>query len=297
VKKAWETIALRKNVDVKQFGYSLDELAMPELKSQAVRQIANAFGVPEYYLSSDVANFATAKSYDLSFHETVVIAQTNLIETTLNEQLLNPLGLALQFHPERLEVFQEAELQKAQGLAVLVGKPILTMDEARAAIEYEPLPPEDVPPRLEGMLVADVESGVVTKNERRVRLGLEEVPEDMSEMSRRQLLAQLAIVKAATDAKLSPAEGVRLALGESLDSLLTEESLGQQPAPVGPPGPGQPMPAVAPDRTGPQANDAAGASNGEAPGYQAAGGQVEVMKALLAEVKAARAQIALREAA
>jgi hypothetical protein len=183
-------------------------------------------------------------------------------------------------------VFQEAELQKAQGLAVLVGKPILTMDEARAAIEYEPLPPEDVPPRLEGMLVADVESGVVTKNERRVRLGLEEVPEDMSEMSRRQLLAQLAIVKAATDAKLSPAEGVRLALGEPLESLVTEvEQTAPGPTPLQPePAPALPMPGMP----------------GETPGMP--GGAVmpmdneaAMLRTLLGEVKAARATLALQQ--
>ena len=144
VKRAWEAIALRKNVDVKQFGYPLDQLAMPDLKAQALREIANAFGVPEYYLSSDVANFATAKSYDLTFNADIITAEVGLIEAALNDQLLSQLGLRLTFHPERLEVFQEAELSKAEGLSKLTGEAaIYSLNEARAMMELKPVPGGD----------------------------------------------------------------------------------------------------------------------------------------------------------
>jgi hypothetical protein len=176
VKQAWQAIALRKNVEVKQLGYPLDQLAMDKLKAVGLRDVANAFGVPEYYLSSEVANFATAKSYDLTFMERVIVAELGIIGGALNAQLLLPMGYELVFHPERLEVFQASELQKAQAVSEVVGKPVLLVDEGRELLGYEPLPEDKVPPRLEGMLVADVEAGIVTKNERRARLGLEDFP-------------------------------------------------------------------------------------------------------------------------
>jgi hypothetical protein len=177
--------------------------------------------------------------------------------------------LRFEFQPQKLEVFQASELQKAQAVAEVVGKPVLLVDEGRELLGYEPLPEDKVPPRLEGMLVADVEAGIVTKNERRARLGLEEVAEDGSEQGRRQLLAQLAIVQAAKDAGLGPQEGIALALGESLETLRGETA----PA----------MP-VAANGTGPAAGDAAAAPVGE--------GQADVMKALLEELRLARAAVA-----
>lgn len=142
VKQAWQAIALRRNVEVKQLGYPLDQLATDKLKATATRDIANAFGVPEYYLSSDVANFATAKSYDLTFTERVVVSELGIIGAALNAQLFGPLGYEVVFHPERLEVMQASEFDKAQAVSEVVGKPVLTVNEGRQSLGYEPLDEE-----------------------------------------------------------------------------------------------------------------------------------------------------------
>lgn len=139
VKQMWTTIALRKNVEVKQLGYPLEQLAMDKTEAGWRGKVANAFGVPEYYLSSDVANFATAKSYDLTFMERVITAELEIIGGALNAQLLGPMGYELVFHPERLEVFQESEFKKAQSVSEAVGQPVLTVNEGREALGYEPL--------------------------------------------------------------------------------------------------------------------------------------------------------------
>jgi HK97 family phage portal protein len=143
VKKAWEAIAFKKNVEVKQFGYAPEQMAMPELRAGALREIANAFGVPEFYLSSDVANYATAENYSLTFNEDVIQAELELIETALNDQLLAQVGLKMTFHAERLEVFQKSELAKAQGITELVGAPILSVNEGREMLELDPVPGGD----------------------------------------------------------------------------------------------------------------------------------------------------------
>jgi len=269
IRKAFSVMVLRSNFKPIVIGDSAKDTAAPELTMQKREDIAMAMGVPFSLLYSQAANYATSQTDYLTFYTQTIVPQCGIIEETLNEQLFTPLGLRFEFQPQKLEVFQASELQKAQAVAEVVGKPVLLVDEGRELLGYEPLPEDKVPPRLEGMLVADVEAGIVTKNERRARLGLEEVAEDGSEQGRRQLLAQLAIVQAAKDAGLGPQEGIALALGESLETLRGETA----PA----------MP-VAANGTGPAAGDAAAAPVGE--------GQADVMKALLEELRLARAAVA-----
>lgn len=299
IKKAFSLLVLRNNFKPIVIGDSAKDTAAPELTTQKREDIAMAMGVPFSLLYSQAANYATSQTDYMTFYTQTVLPQAEMMQETLNELLFDPLGLWFEFQPRKLEVFQASELQKADAIMKAVGKPVLLVDEGRELLDRDPLPAEKIPPRLEGMLVADVETGVVTKNERRQRLGLEEAPEDVTETSRRQLLAQLQIVQAATNAKLTPAEGVRLALGEPLESLLTEDEGpqtadggrrtedGQQTTDHGLPTAeeGQPVEDGEPQGGDQQATDGR---------QQADGSQVEMMKALLAEVKAARAQIALR---
>lgn len=290
VKRAWEAIAFRKNVEVKQFGYPLDELAMPELKADALREIANAFGVPEYYLSSDVANFATAKSYDLSFNENVVQGELAIIKAALDQYLLNDLGVEIIFHPERLEVFQEAELQKAKGISELVGRPILTVNEGRELLEKEPMDQQEALLDIQPILSTDIDQGVITKNERRLRLGFEEVAEDVSEMARRQLLAQLSVVQAAKDAGLSPDQGIALALGVSLETLQQEMTREAETA-VSVPPPDATEPATVNETVAPDGEkDGEPGTQGDAP-TASPGGEgmdVDTAKGLLREIRKIR---------
>lgn len=287
IKKAFSLLVLRSNFKPIVIGDSAKDTAAPELTTQKREDIAMAMGVPFSLLYSQAANYATSQTDYLTFYTQTTLPQAEMMQEALNELLFEPLGLWFEFQPRKLEVFQASELQKADAVMKVVGKPVLTMNEGRELLDYEPLAPDEVPPRLEGMLVADVETGVVTKNERRARLGLEPVPEDLSETTRRQLLAQLAIVKAAKDAGLGAQEGIALALGEPLESLVVEETEpaaggmqqavdGRQPAAGDtPPGQGEPMPGMPADN-----------------GQPTDGGQVETLKALLAEVRLARAEVA-----
>jgi len=70
-----------------------------------------------------------------------------LIAAAWNEELFRGLGIELWFEPERLEVYQAAELEKAQNLKALAGdKAILTVNEVREQLGYEPLDEEELNP-------------------------------------------------------------------------------------------------------------------------------------------------------
>lgn len=209
VKQAWQSIALRKNVEVKQLGYPLDQLALDKLKAVGMRDVANAFGVPEYYLSSEVANFATAKSYDLAFMERVITAELGLIGGALNTQLFRPLGYELVFHPERLEVFQASEMQKAQAVSEVVGQPVLTVNEGRQTLGYEPLNEEGAnritpaaAPATDGQASG---GGPATGNATTGGDGQGAPPEVMKALLAELAAARVAVVKATTEAGTSGA--------------------------------------------------------------------------------------------
>jgi hypothetical protein len=107
--------------------------------------VATALGVPQTLLFSNAANYATAMADRLNLYDETIIPQCDLIEEVLNDQLLKPLGLRLEFQPKRLEVYQESEVQKADALTKLTGKPILSVNEARAMLEMDPVPDGDWP--------------------------------------------------------------------------------------------------------------------------------------------------------
>jgi HK97 family phage portal protein len=137
VQRAWETVAVRATVKPQVIGVAPGkDLAMTDLLTQARQQIAVAFGVPQTLLE-DAANYATAAEHRLSFYEETVIPRCVFYETEINRQLLSQLGLTLRFHPERLEIFQQREAQKAQGLVALVQAGIMTTGEARVQMGLE----------------------------------------------------------------------------------------------------------------------------------------------------------------
>lgn len=101
-----------------------------------------AMGIPFSLLYSAAANFATAQMDNLSFYQKTVVPRCDMIEEALNDQLLKPLGLTLEFDPDQLDVYQAAQVEQAKAVRGLVGKPILTVNEGRAMLRYDPLAEE-----------------------------------------------------------------------------------------------------------------------------------------------------------
>jgi HK97 family phage portal protein len=136
VRNAFRTIALRAQVSIQPLSGSVElgKLALPELTDKKREDIATALGVPQSLLFSSASTFATARQDDLHFYDKTVIPQARRIEAALNAQLFAAYGLRLRFRPDRLEMYQELEAQKADKLATLVHSDILSVAEARALL-------------------------------------------------------------------------------------------------------------------------------------------------------------------
>ena len=120
VRNAWRVLAVRSEVTVTPITPEIRTMAMPELADASTREIAAAFGIPLSLLTSDSANFATAQSDTRLFYENTVKPRLLMYETAFNEQLLRPMGLRLQFHPEEMQIFQTDEAERSGSLKNLV---------------------------------------------------------------------------------------------------------------------------------------------------------------------------------
>jgi HK97 family phage portal protein len=138
-RRAWQSIAIRSSVKPVVIGDGLKDTVNETLTTQRREEVCAALGVPHSLLSSDAASYATAQQDTLNFYQQTIVPQALLIAEVLNDQLFRALGLRWHFQPEKLEVFQAAEVQKATAIQRLVGKPVMTINEGRALMGLPPL--------------------------------------------------------------------------------------------------------------------------------------------------------------
>ena len=124
-------------------GEGLKELNNSALTEEMRQSVAAAMAVPYSLLSSSASNYATKQSDQVDFYRGTVVPQARLIAESINRQLFEGLGLRLRFDHSQLEIFQKAELEKAEQISKLVGGPVLKLNEGRELLGYDPIPGGD----------------------------------------------------------------------------------------------------------------------------------------------------------
>ena len=133
-----KTIGLRQGTDIKTISFKPSELAMPELSDEKIDAILLSHGVPPALARRDV-NRAEAELKMLQFVDTIS-GRMEMIANAINtDEDIARFGVELVVHKERHEIVQQWELMKAESLQRLVGRPVLTINEARERLELEPI--------------------------------------------------------------------------------------------------------------------------------------------------------------
>jgi hypothetical protein len=146
VRNAFGSVVIRAGVKPQVIGSSIQETAAPALVKLSREDVAIGMGVPMSLLFSNALAGGTADAERLNFYDFTVVPECeSVIDEPLNGLYLDRLGLRLIWAPEKLEVYQKAELAKAQSLAQLVGAPMMTVDEGRERLELPPMP-QSAPP-------------------------------------------------------------------------------------------------------------------------------------------------------
>lgn len=119
VGNAWRVLATRTKLTPEVVSQDLDKMTMPELYAQATKNIANAFGIPVNMFSGD-DNYASADSHRMQFWQDTVRPRGRLVEAALNRQVLEPMGLRMEFAFDELDIFQTDEAARAQSFSIYV---------------------------------------------------------------------------------------------------------------------------------------------------------------------------------
>lgn len=137
IKKAWRILGVRFKPEPITLGQTPDKMALPELTTSKREDIATALGVPQSLLFSNAANFATSRQDDIHFYDKTIKPLANRIGEVLSDDVFSAFGLELKPHPERLEIFQTMEAEKAEALTMMINSRVITANEYRSAMDYD----------------------------------------------------------------------------------------------------------------------------------------------------------------
>jgi hypothetical protein len=107
-------------VTVNVVGDGLKELQVRDLTDVQREDISTALGIPHSLLFSQASNFATAQQDDLHFYSKTIVPECRFIESVLNKQVFEPLGLRLEFLEQSMDIFQEDEEQRAESVSFFI---------------------------------------------------------------------------------------------------------------------------------------------------------------------------------
>lgn len=136
--KAFTPLATGQNVKVHHVGSSIKDIEMPELSKEKREDVAAAYQIPAGMLFSNASNFATAQIDQLNFADQVLIPTGGLIFNALNKRGLADYGIEIRIEPHRMDVYQQAELQRSRAYVPFVDRGIVGINEVRSAMYMAP---------------------------------------------------------------------------------------------------------------------------------------------------------------
>lgn len=141
IKTIFKPIAVRADVKPEIISSDLKDSYPVDMINSANDEIMRVMGVPKSLVESSALAGGTADSERLNFYDFTVIPDWQVIADDLNEQYYIPRGVMIEATPKKLPVYKSALAAQAVTVTSLTGgKPILTVDEARELIGYDPSP-------------------------------------------------------------------------------------------------------------------------------------------------------------
>jgi len=141
--QAYKAVLMRGDVKPQVFGSNARDAFTPEIIAWVRQEICIAFGIPVSVMESSAANFATAESDRAVLQENTVRPLINRVFAAWNGQYYSKQGLELWAEHDATNAASVAFLNKAKALSELVGKPVLTIDEARQMLALDPMPEQE----------------------------------------------------------------------------------------------------------------------------------------------------------
>jgi hypothetical protein len=212
---AGKPMLLEGDFDWKEMGLSPKDMDFIQLKNMSAKDIALVYGVPSQLIgipdSQTYSNFAEAK---LALYNETIIPLLDRIQGDLNEWLIpmfNEQGLELRYDIDSIPAMAEQRKRVFESVTAGVRDGILTRNEAREQLGYEPMEGADsllVPANLMPLNIADE----MTEDNVSEDIPEEVVPEELIENEDADIDE---IIKAISDINTTPT-----------DSMVTEAKKG-----------------------------------------------------------------------
>ena len=207
---AGKPMLLEGDFDWKEMGLSPKDMDFIQLKNMSAKDIALVYGVPSQLIgipdSQTYSNFAEAK---LALYNETIIPLLDRIQGDLNEWLIpqfNDDALELRYDIDSIPAMAEQRRRVFESVTTGVKDGILTRNEAREQLGYEPMEGADsllVPANLMPLNLADdmTENGVSADE----TIPTEVVPEELIEDEDGDIDE---IIKAISDINTTPTDGM-----------------------------------------------------------------------------------------
>lgn len=155
VENAGRPLVLGGNVDWKQMGLRPVDMDFAESKADAARDICAAFGVPHILIVPGQSTYNNVREAKLELYEDTVLPLVDKVVDALNAWITPRYGdwLRLGVDLDEVPALEPRREAKRTTVLSLFEKRLITRDEAREALQYEP---------LEGGTRFDVDAAVIT---------------------------------------------------------------------------------------------------------------------------------------
>ena len=205
---AGKPMLLEGDFDWKEMGLSPKDMDFIQLKNMSAKDIALVYGVPSQLIgipdSQTYSNFAEAK---LALYNETIIPLLDRIQGDLNEWLVpmfNEQGLELRYDIDSIPAMAEQRKRVFESVSAGVKEGILTRNEAREQLGYEPMEGADsllVPANLMPLNIADE----MTEDNVSEDIPEEVVPEELIENEDSDIDE---IIKAISDIDTTPTDSM-----------------------------------------------------------------------------------------
>ena len=205
---AGKPMLLEGDFDWKEMGLSPKDMDFIQLKNMSAKDIALVYGVPSQLIgipdSQTYSNFAEAK---LALYNETIIPLLDRIQGDMNEWLVpmfNEQGLELRYDIDSIPAMAEQRKRVFESVSAGVKDGILTRNEAREQLGYEPMEGADsllVPANLMPLNIADE----MTEDNVSEEIPEEVVPEELIENEDSDIDE---IIKAISDIDTTPTDSM-----------------------------------------------------------------------------------------
>ena len=143
--KAHRPVLLSRGMDAKRLGISHKDMEFTQALRWSVEEVARAFGVPKVFLGQlEDATLSNVETLERYLWRNTVVPELRLIEQAINSSVTPlfesfPGQRRVEFDLGDIEALKESENDRVEREVKLVAAGIITVDEARAGRNLEPI--------------------------------------------------------------------------------------------------------------------------------------------------------------